>query len=251
MDSPVGSEPPASSNLETENGLLHPPELLNACEYGAPTVPAGNVVVITGLPLPGAVPIGSVRFCVAVAPAASVTVTANVYAPGEADDPVSAPLAGFSVNPAGSDAALKEYGGRPPVAEIVAEYGVFTVAAGRDVVVMASGPAPPAPAWVIVKSWPPMVIPPVRCAPELGITVNDTEPLEVPLAPAVMLIQLALALAFHAQPAPAAIDMFPVPPAAGKDCDGGNNVYVQGAPGSTVSKISGILRYSPTSAAIP
>jgi hypothetical protein len=48
-------------------------------------------------------------------------------------------------------------------------------------------------------------------------TVNVTVPLPDPLAPPVTLIQLALLVAVQAHPAPAAIEIEPLPPDAGTD----------------------------------
>lgn len=48
-------------------------------------------------------------------------------------------------------------------------------------------------------------------------TVNVTVPLPDPLAPPVTLIQLALLVAVQSHPAPAAIEIEPLPPDAGTD----------------------------------
>jgi hypothetical protein len=67
-------------------------------------------------------------------------------------------------------------------------------------------------ACVTVNVWPAMVMVPVRALPTFATTLNPTEPLPVPLAPAVTMIQFALLLAVHVQPAPADTATFPVPP---------------------------------------
>ena len=51
----------------------------------------------------------------------------------------------------------------------------------------------------------------------LAATVNDTDPVPLPVAPDVMLIQLSLLTADHEQPAAALTVRLPFPPAAGMD----------------------------------
>ena len=51
-----------------------------------------------------------------------------------------------------------------------------------------------------VNVWPAIVSVPLRAAPVLAATLNSTDPLPLPLAPEVMLIQDALVDAVHVQP---------------------------------------------------
>jgi hypothetical protein len=54
--------------------------------------------------------------------------------------------------------------------------------------------------WLTVNVWPAIVRLPVRAAPVFAVTLNPTDPLPLPLAPDVTLIQEALAEAVHVQP---------------------------------------------------
>jgi hypothetical protein len=65
-----------------------------------------------------------------------------------------------------------------------------------------------------VKVFPPIVTVPLRAAPVFGATTKLTDPLPVPLAPAVMLIHDAFGTAVHAHPAAAVTATIPAPPAA-------------------------------------
>jgi len=56
-------------------------------------------------------------------------------------------------------------------------------------------------ACVMVCTWPPTVIVPVRAAPVLAATLYVKVPLPLPVAPAVMLIQVSDRVAVHAHPA--------------------------------------------------
>jgi hypothetical protein len=62
---------------------------------------------------------------------------------------------------------------------------------------------------------------------EFAATLNPTEPLPLPLAPLVTVIQLTLAAADHGQPAPAVTFVDPLPPAAVADrlVDESENVH--------------------------
>ena len=73
-----------------------------------------------------------------------------------------------------------------------------------------------AAAWVTVKVWPAMVIVPIRAAPVLAATVKLTDPVPVPLAPAVIVIHDgALLTAVHAHVPPVVtVIAVPAPPAS-------------------------------------
>jgi len=64
-----------------------------------------------------------------------------------------------------------------------------------------------------VKAWPAIVSVPVRAAPAFDATLNATDPMPLPDAPLVSVIQASFAVAVHAQPAPAVTPTLPVPPA--------------------------------------
>jgi len=59
-----------------------------------------------------------------------------------------------------------------------------------------------------------MVIVPVRCGPVLAATENCVTPLPLPLAPELIVIQLSLLAAVHAQPAVVVMFTLPLPPLA-------------------------------------
>jgi hypothetical protein len=87
-----------------------------------------------------------------------------------------------------------------------------------------------AAACVTVNMLPPTVSVPVRDAVVVfAATPNVTEPLPVPLAPALMVIQAALLVAVHAQPVAAVTTTVPAPAAAVTVADAGEIVGVQGA----------------------
>jgi hypothetical protein len=69
-------------------------------------------------------------------------------------------------------------------------------------------------ACVTVNVWFAIVTAPVRTAPGFGATVNETEPLPVPLPPAVTVIQETLVLANQAQLAAVETATVPLPPGA-------------------------------------
>jgi hypothetical protein len=70
-----------------------------------------------------------------------------------------------------------------------------------------------------VNVCPAMVTVPVRKAVVgLAATVYPTDPLPLPLAPEVTVIQLALLTPVHAQPADVVTVTVPVPPPATTDC---------------------------------
>jgi hypothetical protein len=96
-----------------------PPVKLTTPVYAWPTIAAGRlVVVISNLPT-----IGTLNACVAVAgvPCESTTLTVKLFDPTVVGVPVRAPVAAFTVNPAGSVPAemLKVYGATPPVTTTV------------------------------------------------------------------------------------------------------------------------------------
>jgi hypothetical protein len=66
-----------------------------------------------------------------------------------------------------------------------------------------------------------MVSVPLRALPVLAATVNATEPLPVPLAPAVTEIHGTLLMAVQAQPAALVTATLPLPPGAGIEASGG------------------------------
>ena len=73
---------------------------------------------------------------------------------------------------------------------------------------------------------------PVRAAPLLAATLNDTDPLPDPLAAPAKVIQLTFADAVHAQlPADAVTATLPAPPPAGTDWLVGEIEKVQGGGG--------------------
>jgi hypothetical protein len=63
-----------------------------------------------------------------------------------------------------------------------------------------------------VNVWLAIVIVPLRAAPVFAATVKPTDPLPVPLAPEVTVIQAALVVAVHAQLAGAVTSTEPVAP---------------------------------------
>ena len=66
--------------------------------------------------------------------------------------------------------------------------------------------------------WPPIVAVPVRAIPVLAAAFNVTAPFPLPLEPAVTVIQAALLVVVHAQPAAAdTATLIPVAPDAGMD----------------------------------
>ena len=72
-----------------------------------------------------------------------------------------------------------------------------------------------------------MVSVPVRCGPESVCTVNETEPLPVPLEGLTFVIQLAWLVAVHVQPAPVVTDVESGPPAFAIFAFDGAMEYVQ------------------------
>jgi hypothetical protein len=82
------------------------------------------------------------------------------------------------------------------------------------------------PSWLTVNVCPPTVMVPARGVEVVfAATVNVTVPLPDPLAPPVTLIQLALLVAVQAHADPAAIEIEPLPPDAGTDCEAGEMAY--------------------------
>lgn len=85
-----------------------------------------------------------------------------------------------------------------------------------------------AAAWVTVKVWPPVVIVPVREAVVgFAATLKAIVPEPDPLAPDVIVIQAALLVAVHVQPARAVMVTEPRPPAAATDRPVEPRAYVQ------------------------
>ena len=76
---------------------------------------------------------------------------------------------------------------------------------------------------------------PDRPGPFVDATVKLTVPLPLPLPPAVIEIHGALLLALQAQPAGAATETAPVPPAGATDCDSGDIAKVHASPCVTVT----------------
>jgi len=66
-----------------------------------------------------------------------------------------------------------------------------------------------------VNVWPAIVIVPTRAAPLFAATLNDTDPLPVPDAPLVTVIQSTFDTAVHEQVAPVVTDTVPVLPPSG------------------------------------
>ena len=73
------------------------------------------------------------------------------------------------------------------------------------------------PACVTVNVAPAIVSVPVRLAAVFAATLNDTDPLPVPVAPLVTVIQALLLTAVHGHPDVALTVVVPVPPAAVND----------------------------------
>jgi len=65
-----------------------------------------------------------------------------------------------------------------------------------------------------VNVWPAIVSVPLRASPLFAPTLNDTEPLPVPVAPLVTVIHGAFDVALHEQLAPAVTATLPLPPVA-------------------------------------
>jgi len=96
-----------------------------------------------------------------------------------------------------------------------------------------------APGWVTVKVWPPIVMVPVRKAPVLALTLNVTDPLPVPLAPDVMVIQSALDVATQPHPAPAVTVTVPLVAAdVVRFTETGEIATVQAAPACVTVNVS-------------
>jgi len=93
------------------------------------------------------------------------------------------------------------------------------------------GGAPPAAACVTVNARLAIVSVPVREAPVFAATLNPTEPLAVPAAPDVIVIQEALLTAVHAHPLPADTATVPGPPVAPALKLTGAIAYVHGVGG--------------------
>jgi hypothetical protein len=93
-------------------------------------------------------------------------------------------------------------------------------------------------AWVTVKVLPPRVSVPVRVVfPLLGATLKATPPVPVPLAPPVMVIQEALLLASHEQPAAVVTVLLPAPPSASNAWLTGETLYEQLVPDCVTLKV--------------
>ncbi len=68
--------------------------------------------------------------------------------------------------------------------------------------------------WVTVNVWPATVIVPVLCRPVLAATEKAAAPLPELLAPELIVIQVSLLSAVHAQPVAVVTLTLPVPPLA-------------------------------------
>jgi hypothetical protein len=87
------------------------------------------------------------------------------------------------------------------------------------------------PAWLTVKVLPPIVIVPVRgVVPAFGDTTYVTEPLPVPDAPPLIVIQESLLAAVHEQSAPTLTGTTPVNPVDPRFAEAAEMVGIQGAP---------------------
>jgi len=142
---PAGS---ASAVIAQEYGAV-PPVTPIVCEYGVPTVPAGNVLTTSVSPALSIV-IVSCPLTLLAGVLESVAFTVTVVVP----DIVGVPLTVQPkprISPAGSIPVVivQEYGEDPPLTPIVAEYGVPTVPSGsvpfvsviaRGRIVIVSGP---------------------------------------------------------------------------------------------------------------
>ena len=92
-----------------------------------------------------------------------------------------------------------------------------------------------APACVTVNVLPATVNVPVRGVDAVvAAAVKLTDPLPVPLAPALMVSHATLLVADHPHPAPAVTPTVPLPPAAATDCDTGE---INGAHGGVNAKV--------------
>jgi hypothetical protein len=92
-----------------------------------------------------------------------------------------------------------------------------------------------APACVTVNVLPATVNVPVRgVVAVVAAAVKLTDPLPVPLAPALIVSHATLLVADHAHPAPAVTPTVPLPPAAATDCDTGE---IKGAHGGVNAKV--------------
>ena len=134
-----------------------------------------------------------------------------------------------------------------PPAEMVTQPALLVaVHAQPPVVVTSTVPDPPAaandwlgaerlkaqaaPACVTVNVLPATVSVPVRGVVAVdAATVKPTDPLPVPLPPAVRVNQAALLVADHPHPAPAVTPTLPLPPAAVNDCETGEIAGAHGA----------------------
>lgn len=90
--------------------------------------------------------------------------------------------------------------------------------------------------WVTVNGWPAMVMVPDRLLPlEFDPTLNSTVPLPVPAAPDVMVIQVVVVVAVHAQPVLAVTATELGPPAAAMDVLVGLIEYVHAGGGGAAA----------------
>src|SRR3972149_3381053 len=129
---PDGREPDVNPHVY---GVL-PPDAESVWLYAALTVPSGNDDVVTERPLYTWI----VSPCVATPPYTSCTCTVNEESPEVVGVPETAPVAPFSVIPAGRLPEITDqtYGVLPPVAASVAASAPPTVPSGRADVVIAT-----------------------------------------------------------------------------------------------------------------
>jgi hypothetical protein len=116
-----------------------PPIVATVCEYAIPTWPLGSdeVVIVNVF---GKIVNVSCTAVVCAGTPASVTLKVTRLLTGFVGVPVICPVAALSVNPTGSRPALTvhRYGGVPPVAASVWEYGAPMTPPGSEAVVTAN-----------------------------------------------------------------------------------------------------------------
>ena len=103
-----------------------------------------------------------------------------------------------------------------PVAAVTVLLPVLA-AAGKDWLVGDTEDEHDVPGCVTVNVAPAIVSVPVRLAAVFAATLNDTDPLPVPVAPLVTVIHALLLTAVHGQPDVALTVVVPVPPDAVND----------------------------------
>jgi hypothetical protein len=95
-----------------------------------------------------------------------------------------------------------------------------------------------APAWESVNVLPPIAIVPVRgVVVVFAVAVYETEPLPVPLDPALIVIHASVSVAVQSQPPAAVTTTLPVPPDEGTLAAAGAIVGAHGAPAWVTVKV--------------